>query len=903
MLSLHYSHLVVVCILVLVVGVVIDFEMTWQSKGSIRNILLYNIRDTFFTSLFVAPALVSHIITIWGHYYRSDSLFLGSIARASVADPKERKRISFWERNDPWIGFSTKYWFMVLISIFFNLIWFIQPMVAYIPSGRRGSRVEAILAYTAFSTGYAAMGACGMLLLLVLRRSMFQAIGYTYADLLPLHRWMGVAFVVWSTFHTVFYIAYYIHLDSFWEAFNFDGETRGPQNMIALGAYIRRQGYLFFITMHRILTVITFVGTILHYPYYMIWYYVLPSMCLYLADRFIPKLMMSLAVEPDIVCSFDRDADIATVVVFSRNRNEPLKPYYPGDYINLQFPELSTIYHPFTIASYWAEDPYSMTIFIRTFQENPDSWTGALAKLCPVDGSRMLVKGRVDGVFGDREHNYLSNEVIVIFAAGAAITTFMSLLKAIAAQVTAISATLNNPSTVQVHLICTFRYESELYAYGDFLHRVTHDPRFTAWLRTTLYVSRADKNKPPSACPSGQCGHEGLCERVVPESQTPVPLAYPFPRRPANYGATTTTVAGSCKDAVSHNEQAKPNTERARPYPGCCPESTGTCSSTSTVCGGGHDDKTSGASARVASADSFATVAATDAREDEDIQYNALPTFSEMSSSSIATVHAKKDLTMTTVILLIPAIVYYWSRSIVWEGTRNGEEYWCRTTLFFDQTWTNYCLWSYAMWPPIFHITIASVLGYLGLWLARSTNVLQGKKTGISYGSSASPFWMKSAKKFSPSYSSSSVFSPSSSSSSSSASSLRKGKGGSQGTTTSTTERTDLESDALLASPSMMQSRRFGGLYPEEALSVLVSSGPNKHHSIPFKRGRIQVHYHIQELKMAGIGRGDGLGGASRRKGGVLVFGGGPEAFVEMIDESCKKAEWDVDYISETWQP
>lgn len=77
-----------------------------------------------------------------------------------------------------------------------------------------------------------------MLLLLVLRRSMFQAIGYTYADLLPLHRWMGVAFVFWSTIHTVFYIAYYVHFDAFWDAFNFDGNTRGPQNMIALVAYV-----------------------------------------------------------------------------------------------------------------------------------------------------------------------------------------------------------------------------------------------------------------------------------------------------------------------------------------------------------------------------------------------------------------------------------------------------------------------------------------------------------------------------------------------------------------------------------------------------------------------------------------------------------------------------------------
>ncbi|KAG0073608.1 hypothetical protein BGZ92_003775 [Podila epicladia] len=856
-------------LIVLFVAVVIDFEVTWESKGGIRNILTYNVRDAFFLSLFVLPAVLSHLVTIWGHYYRADSHFQESIVKVAMKNAKDRKRVSIWERHDPWIGFSTKYWIMVLISVFFNAIWFVQPLVAYIPSGtKRLGRTGAIYAYVAFGTGYAAMGACGMLLLLVLRRSMFQAIGYTYADLLPLHRWMGVAFVFWSTIHTIFYTAYYIHFDAFWDAFNFDGNTRGPQNMIALVAYaalcvlgitaipqIRRRAYVFFITMHRVMTVITFVGTLMHYPYYIIWYYCLPSMCLYLADRFIPKIMQELAIAPEVVCSFDKEADIATVVVTSRNRLEPLKPYYPGDYINLQIPELSTIYHPFTIGSYWAEDPYSMTLYIRTFQENESSWTHGIAKLCPEDGSRILVKGRVDGVFGDRDHDYFSNEVIVIFAAGAAITTFMSLLKSMAAQIDATSSQFASPSVTQVHLICTFRYESELYAYGDFLHRITHDPRFTTWLCTTLYVSRPDKDKPPTVCSSGQCGHEGLCERVVPESAQPAPLAYPFPRRPANYGAAGVT-------ETKGKEDKKP--ERVRPFPGCCPESTGSCLSNSTVCGGGE----SSAGTRVASAASLETMHGLSRKGD----YDPLPTFPEMSSATLATVHAKKDLVATTLILFVPLIVFSWSRSIVWDGVRDGEERWCKTTFNFDQRWTNHCLWAYALMPGVFHLALAMAMGYAGLWAVRCSNLLH-----------SSPSSWKATSAIS------------SSASSVSSSSMGKGKG-------RDASRSDLETDTLLSAPSVLQPRRLGGLYPEAALSV-VSTDPSKQHTIPFKRGRMQVHYHIQELKMAGIGREDSLGGASRRKGGVLVFGGGPEAFVEMIEESCKKAEWDVDFCAETWAP
>lgn len=72
---------------------------------------------------------------------------------------------------------------------------------------------------------------------------MLQALGFTYADILPLHRWMGVAFIVWSTIHTICYILYYVHFKAFWRNFNFDGTTRGPQNMIALVAYVSRNSW------------------------------------------------------------------------------------------------------------------------------------------------------------------------------------------------------------------------------------------------------------------------------------------------------------------------------------------------------------------------------------------------------------------------------------------------------------------------------------------------------------------------------------------------------------------------------------------------------------------------------------------------------------------------------------
>lgn len=165
--------------------------------------------------------------------------------------------------------------------------------------------------------------------------------------------------------------------------------------------------------IHRSMTVIFFVCTVVHYPYYMLWYYLLPSIVLYFVDRFVPKIIQTRTMYPLASCTLNSDADIVKLTLTSP---EPMKPYYPGDYIMVQIPELGTLYHPFTIASYWPEDPKSITLFIRTYYNSERSWTGALARLCGSEDKRVRVKTNVDGVFGDRRHDYLKSEVVVVFA-------------------------------------------------------------------------------------------------------------------------------------------------------------------------------------------------------------------------------------------------------------------------------------------------------------------------------------------------------------------------------------------------------------------------------------------------------------------------------------------------------
>lgn len=101
----------------------------------LSDLYFFNRRDLTFIGLFATPAILSHLITIWGHYYRADDFFQESIRFVSTSSVKERKRISIWERHDPWLGYTVKYWVLVGVSVVLNLLWFVQPVVVFMPEG------------------------------------------------------------------------------------------------------------------------------------------------------------------------------------------------------------------------------------------------------------------------------------------------------------------------------------------------------------------------------------------------------------------------------------------------------------------------------------------------------------------------------------------------------------------------------------------------------------------------------------------------------------------------------------------------------------------------------------------------------------------------------------------------
>ncbi|KAF9580578.1 hypothetical protein BGW38_002712 [Lunasporangiospora selenospora] len=688
-----------------------DYELTWKRKITANYFI--GERDYYVIGLCIAPSILGHLLTIWGHYYRAEREFQHSIAKVTTPASVNQK-ISLWERHI-WWGYTVKYWVMVLFTVLLNLVWFVYPMATGTANMiTRFGYLSGISRMVGNAAGYTVVACCGMILFLVLRRSMLHAIGFTYSEILPLHRWLGAAIVMWSTIHTIGYVIFFANENRLKTDINFYDTGRATLNMMGVFAYgavcilglgaipqIRRRFYLLFLASHRFMTAVFFVGMITHFPNPMLWYYLLPTIILFLVDRFVPKIMQTRTVMPEATCSYNADADIIRLTFTSP---EPLKPYYPGDYISVQIPKIGTVYHPFTIASYWPEDPYSMTLFIRTFEDSRLSWTCNLARLCGKEDKRIRVKANIDGVF-----------------AGAAITTFMSLIKAIAAQIAASS----EPLRMQLHLICTFRTRSELHAYGSFLHQITRDPRFTSWLHVEIYVSRPDKRETLM----GAHAHVVKNDIQVPGKSNRKEKKKRFLSL-KNTGSKLKRALSGRTIVASVNEE----NEKVSPT-----DSLSRAASVHTVVTLGDIAEEAEVSEKKPAAITVTTTAASASGSGSSssssdhlphsptsgLTYNdqPLPTFQAAHSASVATRWAKLDLTITAFILLIPFAAWCAARAVPWEGS----DKWCPTTKLRGTIISAKCRWTYALIPGTIQIVVAAIAGYFAVWVARKLLMRRGR--------------------------------------------------------------------------------------------------------------------------------------------------------------------------------
>ena len=131
-----YKVAAVLFALVLIIFWIGDYSWLWTTKNEVLEVYFVGLRDYYFWGYCISPAIISHFVTIWGHYYRADSIFQRSISQVSWPSAltlservaKRLNQISLWEKKDSYFGYTVKYWFLSFIAFAVNMVWFIQPI-------------------------------------------------------------------------------------------------------------------------------------------------------------------------------------------------------------------------------------------------------------------------------------------------------------------------------------------------------------------------------------------------------------------------------------------------------------------------------------------------------------------------------------------------------------------------------------------------------------------------------------------------------------------------------------------------------------------------------------------------------------------------------------------------------
>eukprot|EP01083_Nonionella_stella_P229065 811209_1 len=193
--------------------------------------------------------------------------------------------------------------------------------------------------------------------------------------------------------------------------------------------WIRRNYYRFFYVSHIVFSLLLFYGLAMHYNKMIL--YLAPSVVYYLASC-VPALMQAFI-------SWSKGGALITKVVhipdsrdcvelsIQMDEHHKLEESLCGKYVRVCVPEISKVWHPFTVYSDQGHPNNLKLTFRCTGPFTQDlSDRLALTKSSGVQNPKILV----DGFYGaeDRLSNALDHETIVIVAGGVGIVSYISLL-------------------------------------------------------------------------------------------------------------------------------------------------------------------------------------------------------------------------------------------------------------------------------------------------------------------------------------------------------------------------------------------------------------------------------------------------------------------------------------------
>lgn len=390
-----------------------------------------------------------------------DDIVVGSRINALRSQIHKSKRVKFG---------------VIAVIAVLHVVWMAVPLMETFGVGQEGVNPSkwpavTVLKKTArYMIWPAIWDMCLCLLFTVRLVSPFGAMLRCYFQSLSLHRYLGWAALWTVSTHACLYLIAYIIEGSI--TFNtIPGTKKGwivfpglvgwtAQLIFSLLSfeYVRRRFFRAFILSHQ-LYIIFLAETMLHEASTV--YHLLPALLFLISDRMIAWMLATFVGHHAQLTTYS-NSDIIRVDV-SSCRNMDVPRYYPGSYVRVEFPEISTESHPFSIGSLWNDTPGQITLYVRAL----GGWTRDLRRIADV---KKMTSIRVRGLFANSPCQWISrsDRCMVFIAGGVGVVSFMPML---------IQLMRAEGAAKKVKFYWVVRSMGDLEPFGDFIAaiRAHHD--------------------------------------------------------------------------------------------------------------------------------------------------------------------------------------------------------------------------------------------------------------------------------------------------------------------------------------------------------------------------------------------------------------------------------------------
>jgi predicted ferric reductase len=279
--------------------------------------------------------------------------------------------------------------------------------------------------------------------------------------------------------------------------------------------YVRRNHYRVFYMAHVMAAPLVIIMSILHWKRSVL--YMAPSLLYYVASS-IPVMM-----ESAVKMKKDGGVQVVSVQKITSSDGRPCvsltvaasdaTSLQSGQYIKLSAPEISSVYHPFTVNRVNGTLGHLRIIFRVT-----GPFTSKLANQL-VDGTKPPLL-EMDGFHGTtkRVDQVLKHDVVVMVAGGIGITPYLSLLQ----EVHSISHSRQESKEIVLHWICRNAVLVKYVKAHYFHHLVTKS--FKSNFRMRLIVHKTSRGQ-SNVTGSGNLGHQMSTESEMSQNYIGEPFS------------------------------------------------------------------------------------------------------------------------------------------------------------------------------------------------------------------------------------------------------------------------------------------------------------------------------------------------------------------------------------------